>query len=50
MAQGYLQSLDSGQATIAFEAKFPKERTDKEDYRAILSDVFSEVCGMVRCV
>lgn len=47
VAQGYLQSLDSGQATIAFEAKFPKERTDKEDYRAILSDVFSEVCGMV---
>lgn len=46
VAQGNLQSLDSGQATITFEAKFPKERTDKEDYRAILSEVFSEVCGM----
>ncbi len=53
VAQGVLESLEAGQAVIAFTAKFPKERTDKEDYRNILGEVFSEVCQApihVRCV
>lgn len=45
VAQGNLQSFDGTRAVIAFTAKFPKERTDKPDYREILSSVFSEICA-----
>lgn len=53
VAQGRLQSFDGRKAVIAFVAKFPKERTDKPDYREFLGEVFSEICGnevKIECV
>lgn len=43
VAQGQLVRLDEKQAVIQFTAAFPKERTEKEDFRAIVEKVFSEV-------
>lgn len=53
VSQGALQSFASGQFVIAFQSAFPKERTEKEDYREILEGVLVKICGtpvVVRCV
>lgn len=53
VAQGQLISLTDNKATIQFTATFPKERTEKEDFRAILEKIFTQVCGKniaVSCV
>ncbi len=53
VSQGSLISLDEKQAVIQFTANFPKERTEKEDYRAILETILAGLCGhavQVRCV
>jgi len=53
VSQGHLISLDDKQATIQFTANFPKERTEKDDYRAILETVLAGICGhqvQVRCM
>lgn len=43
--QGKLVAIEEGQAVIRFEVQFPKERTEKEDYRAIIENIFEKVCG-----
>lgn len=53
VAQGALQSFVDGQMVIAFTAAFPKERTEKSDYKAILENILTEICAapvIVRCV
>ncbi|MEG6584227.1 DNA polymerase III subunit gamma/tau [Dendrosporobacter sp. 1207_IL3150] len=53
VAQGNLVSLDDRQAVIQFTANFPKERTEKDDYRAILEGILTNICGssvQIRCV
>lgn len=45
VAQGQLLSLADQQAVIQFTANFPKERTEKADYRAILESVLENICG-----
>lgn len=52
VSQGRLQSFGKGQAVIAFTAGFPKERTEKSDYRELLEKILSEICHApiaVRC-
>ncbi|MPM54424.1 hypothetical protein SDC9_101202 [bioreactor metagenome] len=53
VAQGQLISLTDNKATIQFTAAFPKERTEKDDFRAIIEQIFTRVCGKpitVNCV
>jgi len=53
VSQGMLGSINERQATIYFAAAFPKERTEKEDFRSILEKVLTQVCGRqikVNCV
>lgn len=53
VAQGQLVSLDDKQAVVQFTAAFPKERTEKEDYRAIVEKIFMQVSGkqvQLRCM
>ncbi|MBP2628517.1 MAG: polymerase subunit gamma and tau [Firmicutes bacterium] len=45
VSQGNLISLDDKQATVQFAAAFPKERTEKEDYRGIIEKVLAQFCG-----
>jgi len=45
VSQGQLVSLTEAQATIQFTAAFPKERTEKSDFRAIVEKIFTQVCG-----
>jgi len=45
VSQGKLISLTDKQATVQFTAAFPKERTEKEDYRAIIEKVLTQFCG-----
>lgn len=45
VAQGQLARLDAGQAELRFLAAFPKERTEKEDYRTLVEKVFMQVLG-----
>lgn len=45
VSQGHLISLDDKQATVQFAAAFPKERTEKEDYREIIEKVLAQFCG-----
>lgn len=45
VSQGNLISLDDKQATVQFTAAFPKERTEKEDYRGIIEKVLAQFCG-----
>lgn len=44
VSQGRLQSLTENQMTIAFIAAFPKERTEKSDYKAILETMLKDLC------
>jgi DNA polymerase-3 subunit gamma/tau len=43
--QGKLISINNGQAVLQFNVQFPKERTEKEDYRTIIENIFRKVCG-----
>ena len=45
VSQGNLISLDDKQATVQFSAAFPKERTEKDDYRGIIEKVLAQFCG-----
>ena len=45
VAQGQLMALNDKQAVVQFTANFPKERTEKEDYRVIVEKVLAEVSG-----
>jgi len=45
VSQGNLISLDDKQATVQFAAAFPKERTEKEDYRGMIEKVLAQFCG-----
>ena len=45
VSQGHLVSLNDKQATVQFSATFPKERTEKEDYREIIEKVLAQFCG-----
>lgn len=45
VSQGQLLSLADQRAVIQFTANFPKERTEKADYRAILEGVLEGICG-----
>lgn len=52
VSQGMLRSFDGTQLLIAFTAAFPKERTEKSDYREMLEAFLQEICGrdvMLRC-
>ncbi|HWR39577.1 MAG TPA: DNA polymerase III subunit gamma/tau [Patescibacteria group bacterium] len=43
--QGQLTGLTEQQAEVRFVANFPKERTEKEDYRAIVEKILAQVIG-----
>ena len=43
--QGHLVSLGEQQAEVRFTANFPKERTEKEDYRAIVEKILAQIVG-----
>ena len=45
IAQGKMISLQNGQARIAFESAFPKERTEKEDYRLVVENILQTITG-----
>jgi DNA polymerase-3 subunit gamma/tau len=45
VSQGQLISLTDKQATVQFTAAFPKERTEKADYRAIVENVLTQMYG-----
>ncbi|MCX7781149.1 MAG: DNA polymerase III subunit gamma/tau [Negativicutes bacterium] len=53
VAQGKLTALDGATATIQFVSDFPKERTEKEDYRTIIEKIIEQITGSqvkLRCV
>lgn len=43
--QGQLVGLTDSQAMVRFTATFPKERTEKDDYRAIVEKTLAQVTG-----
>ncbi|MDF2568857.1 MAG: dnaX [Sporomusa sp.] len=43
--QGQLTALTDNQAMVRFSATFPKERTEKDDYRAIVEKTLTQVTG-----
>lgn len=43
--QGHLAELSSTSAVIQFASAFPKERTEKNDFREILEQIFHKVTG-----
>jgi DNA polymerase-3 subunit gamma/tau len=45
VSQGKLISLNDKQATVQFAAAFPKERTEKDDYRTMIEKVLAQFCG-----
>jgi DNA polymerase-3 subunit gamma/tau len=45
VSQGKLISLNDKQATVQFTAAFPKERTEKDDYRIMIEKVLAQFCG-----
>lgn len=53
VSQGKLVSLEDKNATVQFVSDFPKERTEKDDYRAIIEKIFEQVTGndiKLRCI
>lgn len=53
VAQGKLLSLENKVATVQFVSDFPKERTEKDDYRAIIEKIFEQITGneiKLRCI
>ena len=47
VAQGRLVSLKENSAEIQFSGRFPKERTEKDDYRSIVETVLAGLCGRI---
>ena len=45
ISQGQLLSLQNGQARVSFESAFPKERTEKEDYRQVVENLLQTIIG-----
>ncbi|MGL5513919.1 MAG: DNA polymerase III subunit gamma/tau, partial [Sporomusa sp.] len=45
VTQGHLVSLTNSQAMLRFSTTFPKERTEKDDYRAIVEKMLLQVTG-----
>ena len=45
VSQGRLKVLNDAQATLQFSSAFAKERSEKEDYRAIIEKALSQVLG-----
>ena len=45
VSQGHLIALDEKQATVQFAATFPKERTEKDDYRGMIEKILEQICG-----
>ena len=45
IAQGKLVELSNTTAIIAFTSAFPKERTQKEDYRTIIENMIARIIG-----
>jgi len=45
VTQGHLMSLTNSQAMVRFSTTFPKERTEKDDYRAIVEKTLLQVTG-----
>lgn len=45
ISQGQLLSLQNGQARVSFESAFPKERTEKEDYRQVVENILQTITG-----
>ena len=45
ISQGQLLSLQNGQARVSFESAFPKERTEKEDYRQVVENILQTIIG-----
>lgn len=45
IAQGKLVELSNTTAVIAFTSSFPKERTQKEDYRTIIENMIARIIG-----
>lgn len=45
VSQGQLVAMDDKQATVQFTAAFPKERTEKADYRAMVEKVLTQISG-----
>ncbi|MCM0758524.1 DNA polymerase III subunit gamma/tau [Sporomusa sphaeroides DSM 2875] len=43
--QGRLTGLTATQATVHFTATFPKERTEKDDYRTIVEKILAHITG-----
>ncbi|WP_425059263.1 DNA polymerase III subunit gamma/tau [Sporomusa carbonis] len=43
--QGQLAGLTDSQAVVRFSASFPKERTEKDDYRTIVEKTLAQVTG-----
>jgi DNA polymerase-3 subunit gamma/tau len=43
--QGHLTAITDNQARVNFTATFPKERTEKDDYRAIVEKTLAQVTG-----
>ena len=48
VAQGQLIELTDSRATVRFAASFPKERTEKEDFRAVIEKILAQVGYNVR--
>lgn len=45
ISQGKLVELNDKTAVIAFQSNFPKERTQKEDYRSIIENLIARIAG-----
>ncbi|MDU4959538.1 MAG: DNA polymerase III subunit gamma/tau [Sporomusaceae bacterium] len=53
VSQGSLESLDDTKAVIRFSVPFSKERTEKDDYRAIIEQALLKITGrtvLIQCV
>lgn len=53
ISQGKLVELNNTTAVIAFTSAFPKERTQKEDYRTIIENLIARIIGktlILNCV
>ena len=45
VSQGNLVLLNSKEASIEFSVKFPKERSEKSDYKVVIEDIFKNITG-----
>lgn len=53
ISQGKLISLENNTATVQFVSDFPKERTEKEDYRTMIEKIVEQLTGetiKLRCI